>query len=968
MDVIENPSGNPIEIPIENPEALLQPPADTSIQNEEDLKCMVCYDGDVYAENEILICEKCDVAVHQKCYDIPIVPDGDWFCDVCSTGADAKIQKCELCSYTGESYKMTDAGAWTHSICSNWIPEIYVKQAPDGKIRPTLLGLDKKRFKLKCSVCTRKGACVQCAYGRCTAAVHPWCVYHNPQGFVKRVVKDEDGDPIWEIFCKAHQKCLTEPVKPRPKPKYTAPVEPEPTMEHRIVDLPIRQNRAPRKLSMSHSLRYGRAVGSSSNNATGSNIDLTGMNSQNGSSSSSTSVPKKEFPILSMNEWPGQNEGEPLDLDHFWKVIGMGFPKDHSREWLQFMLAPIQQMLSSNRNDLLSIPDLGHYASIDNNNAIGIEIADAMLANMGTDRERQALLDEEKWDQAHENIGYLIKKLLDCVANDGNLSQIGESGESGERIGEDSSQSSLSPSRQTQSQPGHSCKKAPSALPSENDFLIKNSHATGANNNSGIKAAMAKKANNSTMANTPNKKASSGVIDDDHIRLVIDGPEGRCSVDYQVKLREISATSSKGNDWKKVKLTTSDDDDIYHGLIPQFIAPAEINDDTVSKGLNGTPSKSKAKSSSKKDLIVDIKFNGTDKINDDDDINLSDRIIIPKSHDDMICRMLHSETRAYENIMDACTAEIHRVLNSAEWKSTLNTNNENNRIEWNNIGKRYIKQRVWKKVANTIIKGNRDQKSDFNKAEDDDVPASWAIRVDGRPEKPIEPEEDDESEDAVCMVCFDGSSSDTNSILFCDGCNAALHQSCYGVSEIPEGDFFCDRCKGIHNMATDPSSVHLLEDTRGAIMCCLCPLQHGGIKPTTDGRYVHLCCAMWQNQTAIITDLSDMSPVDVSNIPIQCVTEKINGMVPQPNGSKYFPYRDPCHFCNISGGALRSCSCNGCSVVFHPLCAWFAGLYISATITDETFQGDERQGNYPCGVEYTFSCDAHEKVYSTPQG
>ena len=43
MDVIENPSGNPIEIPIENPEALLQPPADTSIQNEEDCKFSKMY-------------------------------------------------------------------------------------------------------------------------------------------------------------------------------------------------------------------------------------------------------------------------------------------------------------------------------------------------------------------------------------------------------------------------------------------------------------------------------------------------------------------------------------------------------------------------------------------------------------------------------------------------------------------------------------------------------------------------------------------------------------------------------------------------------------------------------------------------------------------------------------------------------------------------------------------------------------
>jgi len=34
-----------------------------------------------------------------------------------------------------------------------------------------------------------------------------------------------------------------------------------------------------------------------------------------------------------------------------------------------------------------------------------------------------------------------------------------------------------------------------------------------------------------------------------------------------------------------------------------------------------------------------------------------------------------------------------------------------------------------------------------------------------------------------------------NLIIFCEGCGTGVHQECYGVGKIPEGDWFCDACK-----------------------------------------------------------------------------------------------------------------------------------------------------------------------------
>ena len=50
-------------------------------------------------------------------------------------------------------------------------------------------------------------------------------------------------------------------------------------------------------------------------------------------------------------------------------------------------------------------------------------------------------------------------------------------------------------------------------------------------------------------------------------------------------------------------------------------------------------------------------------------------------------------------------------------------------------------------------------------------------------------------DNSVCDVCRSPNGEDGNELVFCDGCDICVHQHCYGITSIDEGDWYCLPCK-----------------------------------------------------------------------------------------------------------------------------------------------------------------------------
>ena len=226
--------------------------------------------------------------------------------------------------------------------------------------------------------------------------------------------------------------------------------------------------------------------------------------------------------------------------------------------------------------------------------------------------------------------------------------------------------------------------------------------------------------------------------------------------------------------------------------------------------------------------------------------------------------------------------------------------------------------------------------------------------------------------DAVCQVCADGEVTPDNQILFCEACNVAIHQMCYGIAVVPEGDYYCIACRYFkresmteviaRKMKRDgPVPTRKITPPPLPICCELCPRKQGAYirsdfqlkakpiarasiakngNPTSEttqppAKWVHMVCAKWQG----------LNFVDESQEVVEDVTEL----------KTYFRRMEvKCEICRGQRGAYNKCRFEGCDKWLHISCARDSGLC-------EVVHGEDVQGKIEHNP-WTLLCQEHTEL------
>ncbi|KAH8549951.1 PHD-zinc-finger like domain-containing protein [Umbelopsis sp. PMI_123] len=140
-----------------------------------DSACAICDDGECENSNAIVFCDGCNLAVHQDCYGIPYIPEGQWLCRKCMVSPEIPVS-CLFCPNEGGAFKQTNTNKWAHLLCAIWIPEVGVSNSVYMEPIDNIENIPKSRWKLSCYVCRqRTGACIQCDNKHCFTAFHVTC-------------------------------------------------------------------------------------------------------------------------------------------------------------------------------------------------------------------------------------------------------------------------------------------------------------------------------------------------------------------------------------------------------------------------------------------------------------------------------------------------------------------------------------------------------------------------------------------------------------------------------------------------------------------------------------------------------------------------------------------------------------------------------------------------------------------------
>uniref|UniRef100_A0A0M3HF40 PHD-finger n=1 Tax=Ascaris lumbricoides TaxID=6252 RepID=A0A0M3HF40_ASCLU len=174
-------------------------------------------------------------------------------------------------------------------------------------------------------------------------------------------------------------------------------------------------------------------------------------------------------------------------------------------------------------------------------------------------------------------------------------------------------------------------------------------------------------------------------------------------------------------------------------------------------------------------------------------------------------------------------------------------------------------------------------------------------------------------EDAFCDICRQTDYEEDDEIIFCDGCNVGVHQSCYGLDSVPHDDWLCHACT--------------LLGYKAQPRCALCPLTGGAMKCMKGGKtWAHVVCALWIPEVRF-GDVDHREPItNISDIP-----------------NERWALR--CSICDTKQGACIQCSVKSCTTAFHVTCGLRKGQVMKI----------EHDSSVDDGVRMVSLCEKHSR-------
>lgn len=958
--------------------------------------CCVCLAFEDYNGSVLVVCARCGMSVHVKCYGRSVTSDlSAWHCEPCEyilAKGEAAVPvppQCAVCPVAGGALRLTNQrDVWCHVLCINWIPELSHSLMGELDECVNIALLDPSRDSLRCLVCGVRGGCIQCVSGRCARSFHVTCAFRAPSSLIftgyneanqqvyhcKTHLSDvssrqyEMVDESWKALEHARAYMREHPTVPGRCRYCTAKLTPTNQDVHEdqcILGWLAKEDVRKRKLLLT---RHGITPAVISRSKKSSSVadskqrnkaNRAGGNDDAGSRRSSTSgKSRRHHGSSSVPVRPCPECGE-----HVRETLMMGHLRNncpHAKHAAKHGKWKRKHAASPTSAGVVDSSALERDAMMN-----GSDLTDVLFDSWPGQNAGAPMNAAHLWKVVNRNFfsnKTVVKKRLDqlckslCGAKIDDIANYQRRPLASDLLCRDTvllgreTPTSRALAVQTTV---HRCDFMMRASRSHcmSDYFAQPFIEIVPRDPGSTTSALQAPPSQAQDSNGEDAQPNSNLAGD--VRVVFSNVnENQLSATCKYSMRmsgEEAIDQEATPDAEKSVWTTfrHDDQSTLAGLMNEWKLPLST-DANLLVAVGGVSALDAARHP---DAFAAIAAAGSalqQQQFEKEDVTPAINLLIEHLNEQMQQNRctLRSLARKLE-VMEHRDATFQSAAQVTEL---------------------YYKEFVaWKQLCKSLVVGYRGTKSLSA------VMAELSGETQSEQQQTEEQEDQGDNEepidDGTCVVCFDGQSPESNPIVFCDRCELAVHQRCYGIVKVPSSEFICDRCK-VERDGLDPAT---------AVFCQLCSLGDGAFKRTIDGKWVHVVCALWCPKVWIgnLLELSDINLVGVTNnatrfrdtiAEVQALIApataggSANGTAEKKcNGEKADePFQslclgDLCMYCRVACGRTVKCCHPDCSVSFHPLCGWFEGLPMTIALSDSGFV----YGGGGAGLKFEMLCKDH---------